>query len=96
MDSTAGGWVEDFELRRRQLLRALSDLEEKYSMRSSRLLERGRIFDEVIAGSRRTGALEDLALWFSLYEELKRLEALRASLERPGREGGRLKPAEVE
>jgi len=78
--------VEHFELRRRQLLRALSDLEEKYSMRSSKLLEHSHVLEDVVTRGREGEVGRELALWLSLYDELRRLEGLRASLEYSSRE----------
>ena len=78
--------INNLELRIRQILRLLSDLEEKYSIKSSRLFEQGHSFMDVAVGNREDEVGRELALWLSLYEELRRLEGLRASLEYSGRE----------
>ncbi len=78
--------VEHFEIRRRQLLRALSDLEEKYSIRSSKLLEQGHVLEDVVVRGREGEVGRELTLWLLLYEELKRLEGLRDSLEYSSKE----------
>jgi hypothetical protein len=73
--------VSDLELRIRQVLRLLSDLEEKYSIKSSRLFESGRPLTDAAIGGREGEVGRELALWLSLYGELKRLEGLRVALE---------------
>lgn len=78
--------VESFEVRMRQLLRALSDLEEKYSMKSSKLFEHSQALEEVVVRGRESEVSRELALWLSLYDELRRLERLRTSLEHSSRE----------
>jgi len=78
--------VEDLELRRRQLLRLLSDLEEKYSIKSSRLFVSAYAFRDAATRSGRDEVRGELTLWLSLYDELRRIEALRASPEYSSKE----------
>jgi hypothetical protein len=80
--------VSDLELRIRQVLRLLSDLEEKYSIKSSRLFEPGHSLTDVAIRGREGEVGRELALWLSLYEELRRLEGLRVALERSSKGRG--------
>ncbi|MEM1623482.1 MAG: hypothetical protein QW543_05070 [Sulfolobales archaeon] len=69
--------VAHVDKRIRQLLRQLSELEEKYSMRSSRLLSEQSMVNVLIAKS--DEARRDVERWTALYVELTRLKELRSS-----------------
>ncbi|MEM0066751.1 MAG: hypothetical protein QXT76_03670 [Sulfolobales archaeon] len=60
----------------RQLLRYLSELEEKYSIRSSRLLSEQSVVNVLM--SRSDEARRDVERWIALYIELTRLRELRS------------------
>lgn len=64
----------------RQILRRLSELEEKYSMRSSKLIGEQHIIAALATKS--DEARREVELWKSLYSELARLEELRSSYRR--------------
>lgn len=67
----------------RQLLRTLSELEEKYSVRSSRLLsEQGTVRDLM---SKSEKAREEVERWIALYVELARLREIRSMYSRSTR-----------
>lgn len=60
----------------RQLLRSLSELEEKYSMRTSRLLSEQYTANTLM--SRSEEARREIERWRALYVELTRLREIRS------------------